>query len=362
MTKLSNMTDDEKYQHQLKLNRERQRKYYEANKEKILKNKKTQRDANCACETPSEPEIPENTNILDRYKTKLIQLNQNSEQSVENFVKHLATFMQATKCDNLEKCLKKSKVVLKLLDTAISSKTGEPFSTNSKKAYVSSMLKAIDSLKLKVDKKPYLDYKNKVAIMSTDEHAVKFSTEKVENINTYLENVQKKFGESSKQYVLSRLYDEAPLRDNFHQLIIISTNNEDRDKNINYIKVPRSGNAQVIANKYKTHKTYGTIKIDLSSKLTNLIRQYMKDNNISKGEGLFGETERLSAFVSTMNKSLGYKGGVSLYRKMKISTLLDGENIKDVELRLELADKMGHKPATQLYYLRQLYANGKKLY
>jgi hypothetical protein len=355
------MTDDEKYQHQLKLNRERQRRYYEANKNKILANKKSQRDANCVtCQTQPEPNMPaENTNILDRYKNKLIQLDKNTEKSVDDFVNHLATFMQATKCENLEKCLKKPKVVLKLLDTAISAKTGGPFSTNSKKSYVNAMLKAIDSLKLKVNKKPYLDYKKKIEIMSSNEHSVKLRTEKVENIKTYLENVGKKFGESSKEYMLSRLYDEAPLRDDFHQLIIISTENQANDKTKNYIKIPRSGPARVIANDYKTSKGYGTIKIDLTIALTNLIRKYINDNKIGYNQGLFGDKKRLSAFVSNMNKKLGYKGGISLFRKMKISTLLTDEGITDVELRQELSDKMAHKPATQLLYLRQLYDRSK---
>jgi hypothetical protein len=72
---------------------------------------------------------------------------------------------------------------------------------------------------------------------------------------------------------------------------------------------------------------------------------------------LFGDKKRLSAFVSTMNKSMGYKGGISLFRKMKISTLLDGEKITDAKLRQDLSNKMGHAPATQLQYLRNLIQN-----
>jgi hypothetical protein len=360
MTKLANMTDEDKYQHQLRLNRERQRKYYEANKDKILGKKKTQREATCTqCKTVAEPELPQNTNIIQKFKTKLEQIGENTGDSIPTFLRNLSSFIKFTSCDDLSKCLKKPKNVLNLLDNARMGKngTGNLYAVNSKKSYIDSVLKAIDTLGIKVDKKPYTEYKARLGIMSSDEHAVKKATEKVEDINTYLTNVETKFGKSSKEYVLSRLYDEAPLRDDFHQLIIIQTENKADDKNKNYIKIPRAGLGRVIANDYKTAKKFGTIKIDLTIGLTNLIRQYMKDNDIGYGQGLFGDKKRLSAFVSTMNKSMGYKGGISLFRKMKISTLLDGERITDAKLRQDLSNKMGHAPATQLQYLRNLIQN-----
>jgi hypothetical protein len=80
----------------------------------------------------------------------------------------------------------------------------------------------------------------------------------------------------------------------------------------------------------------------------------MKAENIGYGDGLFGMAKSLSDFASKMNNSLGYKGGVTLFRKMKISTELDKGGIFDAKLRRDLSDKMGHAIVTQLSYIRNL--------
>lgn len=359
MTKLSNMTDQEKYQHQLLLNRERQRKHYEKNKSKILEKKKTQREAKCnECETANESEvIPANANILQKFKAKMeVSKIERSEVSIRKHAERLKDFMKITDCAELEKCLKSPKKIIDSLNNAESNR-GKVYAVNSKKSYMESVLVAINELELKIPPatvKKYQIYRDSMDITSRNDSSVKKTTEPVERFDTYLKNVEKYFGESSKQYLLSRVYDEAPLRDDFHRLIIISTEREASDPKTNYIQIPRSGNAKVIIQEYKTSKKYNTIKILLTPKLTDLIRKYMKAENITYGDGLFGMAKSLSDFASKMNKSLGYKGGVTLFRQMKISTELDKGGIFDAKLRRDLSDKMGHAIVTQLSYIRNL--------
>lgn len=356
MTKLSNMTDDEKYQHQLKLNRERQRKYYQANKDKILGKKKTTRESNCQqCET-AEPELPQNTDVIQRLRTILEADPTVKAGSVKTHCDSLKAFMRITECADLGKCLKSPKKIIDMLENADSNR-GTVFSVNSKKAYIEGVIVAITRLKLKIPQsavKKYDEYFNKLKILSKNQTIEKAISEPVENFNTYLTKAKEVFGATSKQYLLAKVYNEAPLRDDFHRLKIVATDKEATESDTNYIKVPRSGNARVITNKYKTDKRYGVIRIDLTNGLTNLIREYINSNNIRYGEGLFGNSKSLSDFASKMNKSLGYKGGVSLFRNMKVSTELEGKAMNDATLRLELANKMGHAPVTQYSYLRKL--------
>jgi len=366
MTKLSNMTDNEKYQHQLKLNRERQRRYYEANKAKILSSKKTHREATIRqSETPTPEPAPEeahHTGVIERFRAALkeeVDKGILGVGSIKSHIDGLKDFMRITKCHDLGKCLNNSTNVIKMLNETDSNR-GSVYAENSKKKYIESAIKAITLLKLGVNKtavNKYNDYFSKLKIVSKIQSDVKTTTVAVPKFNNYLTKVKDVFGETSKQYLLSKVYFEAPLRDNFSKLKIVATDKEATDTDINYIKVPKSGKAKVITNKYKTDRKYGVISIELTTGLTTLVKEYMKSHNIKLGENLFGDSKSLSDFTSKMNNKLGFTGGVTLFRNMKISTELDGVGIDNAEKRLELSKKMGHSPVTQYSYLRKLIEN-----
>ena len=112
------------------------------------------------------------------------------------------------------------------------------------------------------------------------------------------------------------------------------------------------GSIEVVINKYKTSKKYGAIRRKLTKPLETMIRSYMTKNKLGIGSFLFGEAKH-SDFLSKMNKLLGYKTGSNLFRKMSVS-----EELKDLKCtparRLELSKIMGHAPATQLWYLRDI--------
>ena len=357
---MSTMTDSEKYLHQKELNRLRQKKWYDSNKAALLQKKKETRDA-CKCheeaDDPPTSSLPSNANIVQQLKHTLKEKAQKSTASIKKYVNDIKTFINVTDCEQLEKCLKNPDEVLERLDNAPKKRSSDTYSTNSKKGFIQSVLVAITDLNLKVPKKAlekYQDYFEKLKIESINENEKKQGSSKVEDFGTYLNMVKDKFGETSKEYLLASLYDEATLRDDFHDLKIITKAADVANKSDNYIIVNRSGNAKLVIQSYKTSKKYGTLNIPLSSPLTGAIRAYMKEHNITPGSALFGENKRLSDYVRVMNKKIGVKGSITNFRQMKIAQELKKDDGLSPEKRVELSKKMAHSPIVQMRYLREV--------
>jgi hypothetical protein len=350
---LTGMTDAEKYFHQKELNRLRQKKYYDANKASLLNKRKESRSERVSPDEiePTTSTLPSNSTIVDKMKNALE--GKSSEKSIKKYVDDIQTFMNITDCNELEKCLKYPKKILKLLDESTKKNSSDPYALNSRKGFIQAVLVAITNLKMKIPKKTvdiYKDYFEKLKIESINENTQKQQNEKVEDFTTYLQTVRNKFGESSKQYLLAKLYDEATLRDDYHDLRVVKNIGDVKDNTTNYIVVPLSSNATLFIQSYKTGKKYGTIRISLSTELSKMIRSYSKTNKIAYGSALFGTSARLSDYVSRMNKAVGIKGSISELRHMKISKLVDNET--DSSKRIALSKQMGHSPIVQLQYLR----------
>ena len=169
--------------------------------------------------------------------------------------------------------------------------------------------------------------------------------------STYLNKVKEAFGEKSKMYVLAKLYDELTLRDDY-QLEIVSKISETKDDTKNYIVMYPSKPLKIIINTYKTQDRYGVIKENLSKDLNKLVRDYVRENNLKKGDYLFGK-DKLSSFITANNKRIGLSGGVSEYRHMKISEELD--KVPSLDARKDLSERMRHSPLTQLKYVRKVF-------
>ena len=107
----------------------------------------------------------------------------------------------------------------------------------------------------------------------------------------------------------------------------------------------------LIINTYKTQTAYGQIKIKLSKALSNLIKKYIIENKLNINDYLFGD-QKLSDYVRYNNSKINVEGGISNFRKMKISEELS-KNISDEE-KIILAEKMKHSPLVQLNYIRNL--------
>lgn len=226
------------------------------------------------------------------------------------------------------------------------------YANNTKQGLVQILLFMITQFNLTINKKALTETKKYFELLKSNiktEHTAKANDDanSVMSFTCYIDKVKTTFGEKSKMYVLTKLYDEATLRDDFVLKIVDKT---PRDTNENYI-VNLKSNMTLIINTYKTQTAYGQIKLKLTKGLSNLIKEYMTLNNLKTGDYLFGEN-KLSDFVRYNNSKIGVEGGISNFRKMKISEELS-KNISEEE-RITLAEKMKHSPLVQLTYVRKL--------
>ena len=170
------------------------------------------------------------------------------------------------------------------------------------------------------------------------------------NYNDYIQKIKDKYGNNSKEFLLAKIYEEFPARDDFSGIILISNKKEMIDTK-NYIVVNQRSNAEIILNSYKTASKYGSISKKLSKPLTILIRGFIKSQKIQYSTSLFPSD--IARFISKMNEGIGEKGGINLIRHMVVSTMNSKANITEDEL-LEYIRLLGHKTTTFNEYIRPL--------
>lgn len=376
MTELSNEEIIQKVQRKKDLAKARAKKFYNKNKETILKKQKLYNEnlkvkyLEILKDEPVkqlepikqsiEPE-PEPVNLSTKIKTDLTlnktiellnQLEYRSDRTKKNYINNIKTVFDITECNDLLKCLTYFNKIINYIDNAYTKTTGNKYSINSKKQYVQSIVFIIDHLPINISKpvrQKYLDYFNELKILSNEQTENNKLNQDLNVLpwNIYLENIDKVFGMNSKEYIISLLYKEVPVRDDFH-LKIVDTSLGNFDEN--FIVIPKKANLTVIITNYKTDKKYGVLNFKLSKKLTGLIRDYIKTNNLIIGDYLFGKQETNTSFVSKMNSSIGLKGGINYYRKMTISALM--KNNPSPQERVQQANLMMHSPVAQLKYIR----------
>jgi len=270
------------------------------------------------------------------------------------YLQDLKRLMTLTDCnDNLIKCFREQKKLIEIINTATKA-NGEPYSTNTKKSLFQMILYLIDKLHLSITPKIKEHYKKQFEIYkisSNDETTAKQANTTILSFDDYLKKVKSMFGDLSKEYVLSCLYKEVTLRDDFI-LKIVSAIKDANNKKENYIVVPKRGSLIVIVNNYKTSEKYGEIKVKLSLTLSKLIRNFIEVEKLKPNDYLFGN-KNLSQFVTNMNKKIGVQGGgINNYRKMAVSDVL--HNNPSPEERVELSNSMKHSPLVQVRYLRNI--------
>jgi len=277
-----------------------------------------------------------------------IEVNNGSREKYKQDIKRL---LLLTNCPNFIKCLKDYKKIIDIINDS-KKPNGDPYSVNTRKSLFQMIVWIIDNLKLPISKSIKQHYNQEFdvyKITSSDESAEKNDSEPVYSFNVYLQKIKDEYGVDSKNYVLSKLYQEVTLRDDF--ILMIKPTIKDADnQDENYIVVPKKDALTLIINKYKTSEKYGEIKVKLSLPLSKLIRNYISNEKLSNDDYLFGD-KNLSSFVSKMNKKIGIKkGGINEYRKMSVTDLLNSK--PSAQARQKLAQQMAHAPLTQLKYLR----------
>lgn len=218
------------------------------------------------------------------------------------------------------------------------------FATWTKIGLFQIMLIVIDRLHLDVDRTPYIKPMEILKIQVHDESIAKKEVP-IPTFEEYMEKTKTTFHEDSKMFAIASLYNELTLRDDFVLKIVQKQEDIPEETNDSFIIInPRTKKAVIIIHKFKTDVKYGIINVKLSPELTKLLNAYIKNNKITGY--LFGE-KPLSNFVSKANKKMEFEGGVSLFRKMKVSDLLNTEDVTP-EKRYELSLQMRHSPIVQL--------------
>jgi hypothetical protein len=352
----------------LEKNRIRQANYYTANKDKINARRREiyAQGKGIVGGIPKKPSnepapIPENEKVssLDYSKLKTLsynkaveglrQINWTSEQSFKNYQTSLKRLFDILQSTDIIKSLKNSKKVIDAIKQT-------DYSVNTVKMLYQTILFINTKFNLNLSKKVFDAYNSQFEeqkIGSKERTEEKASAETVYNFPDYLNQVKQTFGQDSKMYVLSSLYEEHALRDDYILRIVESKVYATKNNISNYLVYRDTGKMRVVIAEYKTSAKYGVIDEDLSAKLSRLIKTYIKKNNLEVNvDYLFGN-KPLTQFVSNNNKKMGISGGITLYRQMKISSINGMKNLSNAE-RVELARKMKHSPMVQLNYLRNL--------
>jgi hypothetical protein len=180
------------------------------------------------------------------------------------------------------------------------------------------------------------------------QHMEKQQKEVVLTFPEYLEKVKNYFGINSTMYLLASMYSEVACRDN---LALVILNKKPTELKENYL-ILNENQHEVILTKFKTEKKYETITVVLSEELTELIDKYIKTNKLNETDYLFGN-QLLSPYIRYNNKLLGLDIGINALRRMKVSEVINNKSIP-VSEQFKLARQMGHSPAVQMVYLRNL--------
>ena len=154
------------------------------------------------------------------------------------------------------------------------------------------------------------------------------------------------YPEGSDERLYMELYEICPTRDDFGSVFIVPTLRDTKDKSKDYLVISKK---TLQINNYKTADKYGAINCKIPIKLWRKI-------DLTK-EKLFDHGDTLTSFVGKMLKSVGVDGRINTLRHAFLSEKLDGDAIKDPEVRKELAKSMGHSGAVQLLYLRDVEKN-----
>lgn len=157
----------------------------------------------------------------------------------------------------------------------------------------------------------YLDYYKKVLTFNPELSVKKYDEVVNDMFNTY--------GENSLVYLISVLYKYSPVRNDYDNIILIKNKNEIQPLN-NYLILTEQNEACIVIQQHKTVRLHGIIDVKFSSYISNLIKQYVINNNIIYGNKLFGKlTDTIKKISFNINKK--NETGSNIIRRSLASSL-----------------------------------------
>lgn len=365
----------EKMKREALMNRERQRKFYEKNRDRVnkerrerylLKRQSYQKvlDKSKQIESGQSTEA-ENDRINEIDKIiEFLKKQKISDGTMKQRINDTKRFLgKLTSCEDLLMCLKNSEKILSEIKNA-KMPNGKPYSDNTKKSALQSILYLIDNYPpLKnINKRPFVEFYDLMKVNNLVRvENLQANDDETFDFNQMVKSVKKKYGEKSREFLLISFYDNLTARDDYNNLIIFDENiqkynPEDIDKkNNNYLVISKTKTRKmtIILNKYKTSGKYKTINFVIPTKLKNLTFDFIKTNNLSHGDPLFGKKNSLSKDIKAIlnGVDINVSQSINALRHSKIST--EFKKISPEE-RIKLTKKMAHSPITQVSYLRKL--------
>lgn len=336
------MNEAQKLEHKRLKSAERQKRFYDKNKPAILGKRKREREQLKEINKPVSKAVAPEEFTLDMIIRVLGGVeNINTQKKYINDIKRVFTLADI-------RLFRGSMAEFNLIKKRVDE---SKYSLSTKKGSVQSVLIFMKLSKFQATpkvKKLYADLFEVYKIRTEDEHKKRQNSEecRVMDFEKYLRLVLDRFGSRSKEYLVARMYHEITVRDNFHNLKIVDSLEEDDGKGNFLTRDCR----HIILNNYKTQNIYEKKTNDVSEELRRLLLDYIDAKGLSTR--LFPENNKgLSKFIITMNGRVNMKGGINELRKMRVSQFLTTENLT-AEQRLAFANKMCHREQTQQKYKR----------
>ncbi len=340
-------------------NRDRQKRFYDANKERINRVKQTIRDAQIKQpvikpdtkpilkpDEPDKPIIYSEERVNDLINS--LEMNENTRKKKLANIKIIFT---AYPNHNLKNAINNYDTMKEQIENVRTTKNPDAiYSLESIKSIFETILWVVTVLNIPVKQAMFHKYELLVGIYkqkSIEKHKVVQNDPEnaVFSYTEYMNKIETLYGNDSKAYLIASLYKEVHCRDDLGMLNLITRKNQIEPKK-NYLLLKKKGNATITLQEYKTSSKYLTLNTLLSPELTDLIRKYVFKHNLTNR--LFPESS-LSKCISNMNKSVGMKQGVNGLRKALVTDFLKQPNLT-LEERADFADKLAHTLQTQPYY------------
>jgi hypothetical protein len=279
-----------------------------------------------------------------------------SPMSQKNYINTTRDFFRVLNVDRFNDVLKNPKKVIDTLESA-KTKNGDLYATNSKRHFSQMICKFLDAGWLGTEfkdkyKAPFHQYNERLDFTSRQ---ASNERKKYHDIDKYCNKIKEIFGEDSREFIIAMLYKESTRRDDFKLKIVSNLKETDKkiDAEENYIVVPRTrAVCETVINAHKTAGHFDPLTKKLSPHLSDLIRQYMKNNNLNYGQYLF-PTKSLSRIVSAMSKKAGYDDvTITKLRHMAITKFYHTN--PTLEEKQKLAHEFGHSLRQQEQYAGDL--------
>lgn len=226
---------------------------------------------------------------------------------------------------------------------------GKKYKNSSLLIYINTILYFLDRHETGINPNKKEVYQDQSQILKNDseedsQKTKKANEDKIPTFADYEEKVIETYGNQSKEYMITELYKDTGARDDLI-LKVVQNKNEVNGEH-NFLVINKSPNAIVILNKYKTIKKYGKKEDQISVQVTNVLRDYLKNNKIGYGDYLFNN-QSLSQIVSKMNKKMKFDGmgAINLFRKM-LTTDVHKNKESTIQEKLALAKKLKHSLKT----------------